>query len=69
MMMYARVVIARFGGVRPLARALNINSAATVFYWKRKGKIPRWRHDQIIKAAKREKVDITDVPELKAQLQ
>ena len=44
-------VIEKFGGVRPMAAKLNV-PPSTVKSWDRAGKFPRWRHPQILEAAK-----------------
>jgi hypothetical protein len=48
----AETVIKMFGGVRPLARALGMNSA-TPCGWRDRGRIPRWHHDRILAIARR----------------
>ena len=41
-----REVIQRFGGIRPMARAMNV-PVSTVASWKRRGRIPRHRRQEI----------------------
>ncbi len=44
-------IIAKFGGLRPMATKLNL-AVSTVQGWKIRGHIPEQRHDEILKAAK-----------------
>ena len=44
-----RDVIQRFGGIRPMARAMKV-PASTVASWKRRGRIPRHRRQEIAEA-------------------
>lgn len=54
-------VIDLFSGLRPLARALNHTSPSTVQGWRICGQIPSWRHDEILRAARKAKVKKADV--------
>jgi hypothetical protein len=47
-----------FGSVSKLAKALGHKNVTTVDGWKRSGKIPGWRKNEIIAAANREGVDL-----------
>jgi hypothetical protein len=52
----AERVIQAFGGSTRLARALGHRSASTVDSWRRAGRIPHWRRDEIAAAAASEGV-------------
>jgi len=60
----AERIIARFGGIRPMAHKLNV-PVTTVQGWKKRGAIPESRHDDIRSAAAVHGVDI-DPDELAA---
>ncbi len=49
-------VVAAFGGLTKAARALKHKSVTTVDGWQRSGRIPYWRYDEILTAAKSEDV-------------
>lgn len=51
-------VFQKFGGIRPMAAKLGDVPPSTVKSWHRKREIPSWRHDAILAAAKRHKVEI-----------
>ncbi|MEM7172706.1 MAG: mitofilin family membrane protein [Pseudomonadota bacterium] len=53
----AEEVIAKFGGIRPMASKLNL-AVSTVQGWKERGAIPASRHDDILKAAKSQSIDL-----------
>jgi hypothetical protein len=63
----AEYVILIFGGVRPLARRLDIDPS-TISYWRTRkprgglnvGEIPRWHWIKIIQIAQEEKKPITE---------
>ena len=46
-------VFQKFGGIRPMAAKLGDVPPSTVKSWHTKRHIPAWRHDGILKAAKR----------------
>lgn len=48
----AGIVIAKFGGTRPMARVLGL-SASTVQNWKRGGHIPARKQPDVLNAARR----------------
>ena len=52
----ARRVVEAFGGTRACAAALRHRWPSTVHSWVSKGVIPEWRRDEVVKAAKRNKV-------------
>lgn len=45
-------VFQKFGGIRPMAAKLG-DPPSTIKSWHAKAKIPAWRHDAILAAAKR----------------
>jgi hypothetical protein len=45
-------VFQKFGGIRPMAAKLG-EPPSTIKSWHAKGKIPAWRHDAVLAAAKR----------------
>jgi len=53
-------IFERFGGVRPLARAVGAPHT-TVHYWSRNGFIPRWWHDRVIQAAQAQNIDVQPI--------
>lgn len=53
------VLIEKFGGVRPMARKLDVEPP-TISYWRKTRKIPRWREHEIREAAKRYQIDIAE---------
>jgi hypothetical protein len=53
-------IINAFGSVSKLAKALGHENVTTVDGWKRNGNIPKWRHEEIIRAAERENVELPD---------
>ena len=58
--MNAKQVINLFGGIRPMAEALGHPNPTTVQYWGKKG-FPRWRHHEILAAAKAMKIKISAI--------
>lgn len=54
----AERIIARFGGIRPMAARLGI-AVTTVQGWKQRGVIPLNRHDQIVEAAAAAEIDLS----------
>ncbi|RDD63396.1 uroporphyrinogen-III synthase [Ferruginivarius sediminum] len=60
----AHAVIARFGGIRPMAHKLGV-AVSTVQGWKNRGVIPAQRHDEILAAAREQGVEL-DRAELRA---
>ncbi|SDG30266.1 inner membrane protein [Limimonas halophila] len=57
----AQTVIARFGGIRPMATKLGV-AVSTVQGWKNRGAIPLSRHDEILDAAAHHGIELD--PEL-----
>ena len=55
-------VINKFGGLRPLAKRLDV-AASTVQGWKQRGVIPDSKVDMVIKAAKVDGIELSTVPE------
>jgi len=53
----AHEIIARFGGIRPMAHKLGV-AVSTVQGWKSREVIPESRHSEILAAAKRHKIDL-----------
>jgi hypothetical protein len=53
-------IVERFGGIRPMASKLDI-PVTTVQGWKKRGAIPAARHAEIIAAAARHAIDLTDL--------
>jgi predicted nucleic acid-binding Zn-ribbon protein len=53
----AQTVIARFGGIRPMATKLGV-AVSTVQGWKNRGAIPLSRHDEILDAAAHHGIDL-----------
>jgi len=49
----AESIIELFGGYSAMSRVLGVNSPSLIYGWKRRDKIPAWRHDDILKAAKK----------------
>jgi len=54
----AETVILEFGGVRPLARLLDIDPAA-VSRWKRSGYVPHIYYNEMLAMAKKQKIRLT----------
>jgi len=52
-------VIARFGGIRPMAAKLGI-AVTTVQGWKERGVIPEARHEQVLAAAREHDIALTE---------
>jgi hypothetical protein len=48
-----REIILRFGGVTKMSEALGMENRTTVQYWEQKGVIPKWRHHEILQAARK----------------
>lgn len=53
------VLIEKFGGLRPMARKLNVEPPI-ISYWRRTGKIPAWRETDIRAALDRHMIDLDD---------
>lgn len=53
-------IIVAFGGLTATGRALGHKNPTTVQGWKDAGRIPHWRHAEIIAAANREGVTLPD---------
>lgn len=51
-------VFQKFGGIRPMAAKLGDVPASTVKSWHKNGKIPSWRHPQILAAAHDHKIPL-----------
>ena len=56
----AEDVIERFGGIRPMAKKIDV-AVTTVQGWKKRNVIPAARWEQIIKAASKHDIDLSDV--------
>lgn len=56
--MKTREIIERFGGIRPMAKALGHKNPTTVQAWHKNESIPYWRHHEILTAAKRLRLGI-----------
>lgn len=56
----AETIIERFGGIRPMATKINV-PVTTVQGWKKRNVIPGTRRTEILQAAQRFGVDLTDV--------
>lgn len=67
-MTQAEKIINRFGGIRPLARAIDENPS-TVHAWKASGRIPQWHHITILKAAKDRDIEIPHTEFLSFELE
>ena len=52
-------VFQKFGGIRPMASKLGDVPPSTVKSWHAEGRIPVWRHDTILAAAKKIGVPLT----------
>jgi len=55
----AESIIELFGGLSSMSRILGINNPSLVYGWKKRDRIPHWRHDAILKAAKARKIKIS----------
>jgi len=51
-------LVSLFGGINPLARALNFKHRSTVKQWIERGNIPIWRLREIREAAAREGITL-----------
>lgn len=56
----AEEVIERFGGIRPMAKKIEV-AVTTIQGWKKRNTIPGGRRAQILKAAKTHNVDLSDL--------
>ena len=56
----ARKIIARFGGIRPMATKLDA-PVTTVQGWKKRDVIPAGRREEVLKAAKEHNIDLSDL--------
>ena len=56
----AEDVIEAFGGIRPMAKKMDV-AVTTVQGWKKRNTIPAARYDQVLKAAKEHDVDLSDL--------
>lgn len=54
----AASVVNAFGGLTKATKALGHRTHSTIYSWVRKGRIPHWRHAEIVEAADREGVQI-----------
>lgn len=50
-------IIAKFGGIRPLAKALGHQHPTTVAAWSKKG-IPSWRRHEVLEAARKRRLGL-----------
>lgn len=55
---HIETLIAEFGGLTKMARALGHKHVTTVQGWRKSGRIPHWRYHEILSAAEREGVSI-----------
>jgi hypothetical protein len=53
-------IIEKFGGVRPMATALEHKNPTTVAAWKLNNKIPRWRWHEVLTAARKLRLGIKE---------
>jgi hypothetical protein len=51
-------IVAKFGGIGSLARALGLQRS-TVQYWKASGRIPTWRIPAVLNAAEERDIDLS----------
>ncbi len=58
--MEVREIIEKFGGVRPMAVALGHNNPTTVQAWAKNRHIPHWRRHEILVAARKKRLGITE---------
>ena len=56
----AEKIIERFGGIRPMAKKMNV-AVTTVQGWKKRNAIPAARRSEVIKAANNNGIEITDL--------
>lgn len=56
----AEEVIERFGGIRPMAKKIDV-AVTTVQGWKKRNVIPGARRDQVLEAARVHNVDLSDI--------
>lgn len=54
-------IIAQFGGLSAMARALGHKHPTTIQGWRDSGRIPEWRMNEVIELAKKENIDMTDL--------
>lgn len=59
----AKAIIEKFGGIRPMAKLLNI-TASTVQGWNERNKIPEKRYADILKIAKKNNIDLSETKTL-----
>lgn len=52
-------IIGLFGGIAAMSRALNHKHVTTVAGWQERGRIPTWRHTEIVEAGKRLGIDVS----------
>lgn len=50
-------IITAFGGLTPMSQATGLG-ITTIFQWEKRGNIPDWRHDAIIKVARKKKITL-----------
>ncbi len=55
----AEVIISKFGGINPLARALGHKNASTVQGWKERGFIPSRQQALVLRAAKDNDIELS----------
>jgi len=56
----AEVIISKFGGINPMARALGHVNASTVQGWKKRGFIPSRQQSVVLAKARELKIDISE---------
>ncbi len=57
---HAEEIIERFGGIRPMAKKMEL-AVTTVQGWKKRGSIPARRYDQLLETARNHDIDIADL--------
>lgn len=56
----AAQLIEKFGGLTSMSRVLGHKHCTTVQGWRDSGSVPSWRWPEILQAAKREGVDVSE---------
>lgn len=59
-------IIAQFGGLSAMARALGHKHPTTIQGWRDSGRIPEWRMNQVLDAAKKRGIDMTELNKINA---
>ena len=53
-------IIAKFGGVTEMSRTLGHENRTTVQHWAKKRHIPKWRWHEVLVAARRKRLGLTE---------